>query len=45
GTIAAPAGIVSAVLDALRDVGVTDIAMPLTPERVWEAIQQAKRVL
>jgi carbon-monoxide dehydrogenase large subunit len=45
GTIAAPAAIVGAVLDALRPLGVTDIAMPLTPARVWEAIRQAKAVL
>ena len=39
GTIAAPAAIVGAVLDALRPLGVTDIAMPLTPSKVWEAIR------
>ena len=38
GTIAAPAAIVSAVLDALAPLGVTDIEMPLTPEAVWRAI-------
>jgi hypothetical protein len=27
------------VLDALRPLGVTDIGMPLTPSRVWQAIQ------
>jgi aerobic carbon-monoxide dehydrogenase large subunit len=42
GTIAAPAAIVSAVLDALSPLGVTDIAMPLTPETVWRAIADAK---
>jgi aerobic carbon-monoxide dehydrogenase large subunit len=41
GAIGAPAAIVSAVLDALRPLGVTDIAMPLTPERVWQAIRLA----
>jgi aerobic carbon-monoxide dehydrogenase large subunit len=41
GTIGAPAAIVGAVLDALRPLGVTDIAMPLTPERVWMAIRDA----
>ncbi len=41
GTIGAPAAIVGAVLDALRPIGVTDIAMPLTPERVWQAIRAA----
>jgi carbon-monoxide dehydrogenase large subunit len=44
GTIAAPAAIVNAVLDALRPLGVTDISMPLTPRRVWEAIARARPV-
>jgi aerobic carbon-monoxide dehydrogenase large subunit len=30
------------VLDALSEYGVTEIDMPLTPERVWRAIQDAK---
>jgi carbon-monoxide dehydrogenase large subunit len=42
GTTAAPAVVMSAVLDALRDVGVNDLSMPLTPHKVWTAIQQAK---
>jgi carbon-monoxide dehydrogenase large subunit len=43
GTIAAPAAVVNAVLDALRPLGVTDIAMPLTPMRVWAAIRRARK--
>ena len=43
GTIAAPAAVVSAVLDALRPLGVTDLEMPLTPPRVWAAIQAARK--
>ena len=39
GSIGAPSAIVSAVLDALRPLGVTDIQLPLTPERVWKAIR------
>jgi carbon-monoxide dehydrogenase large subunit len=35
--------IVNAVIDALSEFGVTHIDMPLTPERVWRAIQDAKR--
>jgi aerobic carbon-monoxide dehydrogenase large subunit len=42
GAIAAPQTIVSAVLDALSPLGVTHIDMPVTPERVWRAIQEAK---
>jgi carbon-monoxide dehydrogenase large subunit len=43
GSIGAPTAIVGAVLDALRPLGVTDLEMPLTPERVWQAIQAARR--
>jgi carbon-monoxide dehydrogenase large subunit len=43
GAIGAPAAIVSAVLDALRPIGVTDIVMPVTAERVWHAIRLATR--
>ncbi len=43
GAIAAPAAIVSAVLDALAPLGVTDIDMPLTPEAVWRAIDKARQ--
>lgn len=42
GATGAPAAIVSAVCDALRDYGIGHIDMPLTPERVWRAIQDAK---
>jgi aerobic carbon-monoxide dehydrogenase large subunit len=44
GSIGAPAAIVSAVLDALRPLGVTDIAMPLTAERVWQSMRTAARM-
>jgi carbon-monoxide dehydrogenase large subunit len=42
GTTAAPAAVVSAVLDALRPLGVRDIAMPVTPYVIWSAIREAK---
>ena len=42
GTTAAPACIVSGVLDALRSCGVNDIAMPTTPYAIWQAIHDAK---
>jgi carbon-monoxide dehydrogenase large subunit len=35
--------IVNAVIDALSEYGVSHINMPLTPERVWRAIQDAKK--
>jgi carbon-monoxide dehydrogenase large subunit len=34
--------IVNAAIDALSEFGITHIDMPLTPERVWRAIQDAK---
>jgi len=34
--------IVNAVLDALGEYGIKHIDMPLTPEKVWRAIQDAK---
>jgi carbon-monoxide dehydrogenase large subunit len=42
GAIAAPAAIVSAVLDALSPLGVAEIDMPLTPEVVWRAMAAAQ---
>jgi len=42
GTIGATPAIVWAVLDALKPLGVTEIDMPLTPMRVFEAIQAAR---
>jgi aerobic carbon-monoxide dehydrogenase large subunit len=42
GTIASTPAVVNAVLDALSHLGVTDIDMPTTPERVWRTIQEAR---
>ena len=42
-TTPAPAAVVNAIVDALAPLGVRDIAMPATPERVWRAIQEAAR--
>ena len=39
GTVGAPPAIIAAVVDALKDHGVTDIQMPATPARVWQAMQ------
>lgn len=36
------ATIVNAALDALKDYGVTTLDMPLTPEKVWQAIHDGK---
>jgi carbon-monoxide dehydrogenase large subunit len=42
GTIAAAPAVINAVVDALSHLGVTDIQMPATPERVWRAIEEAR---
>ncbi len=42
GAIAAPPAVFNAVLDALRPLGVVDVAMPCTPHRVWQAIQAVR---
>jgi carbon-monoxide dehydrogenase large subunit len=42
GTIACTPAVTNAVIDALKPLGLTWIDMPLTPMRVWQAIQQAK---
>ena len=39
GCIASTPAVVNSVLDAVRHLGVRDIRMPLTPERVWRALQ------
>jgi carbon-monoxide dehydrogenase large subunit len=36
--------IVNAVIDALSEFGIAHIDMPLSPERVWRAIQDAKGI-
>ena len=42
GTTPALGLVINAIVDALRDLGVRDVEMPATPERVWQAIQSAK---
>ena len=39
GTIGSTPAVVNAVIDALSDYGVKDLQMPLTPQRVWGAMQ------
>ncbi len=41
GTIASPPAVVNAVADALRPLGVEFIDLPVSAERVWQAIQAA----
>ncbi|MGB8960492.1 MAG: molybdopterin cofactor-binding domain-containing protein [Pseudonocardiaceae bacterium] len=42
GTIASTPAVVNAVLDAVRHLGVADIDMPCSPQRVWRAVQSAR---
>jgi carbon-monoxide dehydrogenase large subunit len=41
-TVGSPAAYVNAVIDALRPYGITNIDMPVTSAKVWEAIQASK---
>jgi carbon-monoxide dehydrogenase large subunit len=43
GAIASPAAVMNAVVDALAEDGVTDIAMPASPERVWRALREVQQ--
>lgn len=42
GTIGAAPCVMNAVVDALSGLGVRDIQMPATPNKVWAAIQEAR---
>ncbi|MEI8164773.1 MAG: molybdopterin cofactor-binding domain-containing protein [Chloroflexales bacterium] len=42
GSIGAPAAIANAICDALSDLGIEHIEMPITPEKVWRAIRDAQ---
>ena len=42
GAIGGPPCIVNGVMDALSDLGITSLQTPLTPVKIWDAIQQAK---
>ena len=43
GTTPALSCIVNGVVDALKDYGLRDITMPVTPYHIWQAIQDAKK--
>ncbi len=43
GTIAAPAAVMNAVVDALAEDGVADVEMPATAEHVWRALEAVRR--
>ncbi len=40
-TVGAPAAFVNAVVDALAHAGVRNLEMPVTPDKVWVALQEA----
>jgi aerobic carbon-monoxide dehydrogenase large subunit len=42
GTIASTPAVVNAVMDALAPLGIKHVDMPLTPERVWRAMQEGR---
>ena len=41
GTVGAPPAVINAIIDALADLGITEIEMPATPQRLWERMRQA----
>ncbi len=43
GTIGSTPCVVNAVVDALAPLGIRNLDMPLKPERIWQAIQAAKK--
>ena len=43
GAIASPAAVMNAVVDALAGDGITELAMPATPERIWRALEEVRR--
>ena len=42
GAIGGPPCITNGVMDALAELGITQLQTPLTPQKVWKAIQEAK---
>ena len=42
GCAGALTSVMNAIADALSEFGIDNIDMPATPERVWQAIQDAK---
>ena len=42
GSVASPAAIINAIVDALSEEGVDHIDMPATPQAVWQTLQNAR---
>jgi carbon-monoxide dehydrogenase large subunit len=43
GTVGATPAVIHAIIDALKPLGVSDVALPATPLNVWRAIKGAKK--
>ena len=43
GTIASPAAVMSAVVDALSPYGITHLDMPAMPQRIWHAMRSVRQ--
>jgi carbon-monoxide dehydrogenase large subunit len=43
GCVGSPPAIVNAVLDALAPLGITQLDMPLTSDRIWRAMNEAEQ--
>ena len=44
GAIASPPALINAIINALSPLGVTDMSMPATPQKVWKAIQDSQSI-
>ena len=44
GTIGATPAIANAVLDALSPLGIRHLDLPLTPQKIWQAIHASRTV-
>jgi carbon-monoxide dehydrogenase large subunit len=44
GCAGAMTSVMNAVVDALRELGISHLDMPASPQRVWQAIQRSKLV-
>lgn len=43
GSVASPAAVINAIIDALADLGVTSVDMPATPQRLWRLLQERRQ--
>ncbi|MBY0334241.1 MAG: xanthine dehydrogenase family protein molybdopterin-binding subunit [Acetobacteraceae bacterium] len=44
GAIGSPPAVINAVVDALRDYGVSHVEMPATPDRIWGIINAGRKM-